>query len=937
MATESDGKITIDTEIDTSGMKAGSAEIEASARRMAASVSGIGEKTKSAMQKQMDVFSKMNQTYAQQEQKVDALKQKLKEIEDQKVETEEYKKLSSELVALEEEFDKVEAKQREWTEMGFSIDSAPVVELDKELDRIYEKMEKIQNQQKEMRTTGAAYENPQEMPAYQTAGSKLAAEEEKLVQMNGKVWQSYEAIRNKAVEYTKSLIGVDEASKKTSNSANRLGSVFSRTGRSVKNAMGAFSAKTLLKYGLGLRTLFALANKIRSAAVEGVRNLAQYSGGTNAAISSLMSAMTQLKNSFATAFSPILTAVAPILTSFINLLAKAATYVGMFFAALTGQKSFTKAVSVQEDYAASLDKTSTNADKAAKSLKRYKSPLDQINNYETNKNNGSTGAGGNQGVLPSQMFETVPIENSISGLAGKVKEIFAQIFKPFQQAWEREGQATVNAALYALNNLGTLAKSVGLSMLAVWTNGTGVQILSTMLQIAQNLLLTAGNIAARFREAWNTNQVGTQILQGIANICQTVLGFINGIAMATAKWAGSLNFYPLLSAINNLLIAMQPVIQAIGTFLTNLYTTIILPMLTWLIETGIPAVLNAVSGFLTFLSDNQWIIEGVGTALLTAFAAGNIVSMIAKIVGAVSGIIEIISGAGGLLGAIKMLVSAMGGPVPAAITGVITVGVLLYKNWDTICEYATKLYQWVSKKAEQLRQAVVQAFGSLTNWLSSVFHTDWSKQFGALGEILNTFNKSVLDIVDGIKETFSGLIDLIAGTFTGDWKRAWEGVKKIFAGVFKGLVSLAKSPINAIISGFNAVLSVVNGVIRRINSISFKITVPDWIPGIGGSWWGFNGFNIPSIGTIPYLASGAVIPPRSEFLAVLGDQKSGNNIEAPESLLRKIVREESGGVTAGGGQYRFIAQLNRRILFDEMIAEAEIRQMMSGRNPFELA
>ena len=360
-------------------------------------------------------------------------------------------------------------------------------------------------------------------------------------------------------------------------------------------------------------------------------------------------------------------------------------------------------------------------------------------------------------------------------------------------------------------------------------------------------------------------------------------------------------------------------------------------MLTWLIETGIPAVLNAVSGFLTFLSDNQWIIEGVGTALLTAFAAGKIVSMIAKIVGAVSGIIEIISGAGGLLGALKMLVSAMGGPVPVAITGVITVGVLLYKNWDTICEYATKLYQWVSKKAEQLRQAVVQAFSSLSNWLNSVFHTDWSKQFGALGEILNTFNKSVLDIVDGLKETFSGLIDLIAGTFTGDWKRAWEGVKKIFAGVFKGLVNLAKSPINAIISGFNAVLSVVNGVIRRINSISFKITVPDWIPGIGGSWWGFNGFNIPSVGTIPYLASGAVIPPRSEFLAVLGDQKSGNNIEAPEALLRKIVREESGGATAGGGQYRFIAQLNRRTLFDEMIAEAEMRQTMSGRNPFELA
>lgn len=84
----------------------------------------------------------------------------------------------------------------------------------------------------------------------------------------------------------------------------------------------------------------------------GINNLAQYSSATNASISSMMSALTQLQNSLATAFAPILSVVAPILTAFMNMLSKAITYIGMFIAALTGQKSFTKAKAVQEDYVA---------------------------------------------------------------------------------------------------------------------------------------------------------------------------------------------------------------------------------------------------------------------------------------------------------------------------------------------------------------------------------------------------------------------------------------------------------------------------------------------------------------------------------------------------------------------------------------------------------
>ena len=194
--------------------------------------------------------------------------------------------------------------------------------------------------------------------------------------------------------------------------------------------------RTLLKYTIGIRSFYVLMNKLRSAVVDGFKNLAQYSGTTNNSISMLMSALTQLKNALATAFNSILTAAAPALTKFINLLSQAFTYVGMFFGALTGQKTFTKAVAVQQDYAASLDKTADSAKKAAKALEGYLSPIDEINNYDDGSDSSSTDGtgGGYTGLTPDQMFEEVPIKNSIRGIADKIRKLIKQ------ENWEGLGK-----------------------------------------------------------------------------------------------------------------------------------------------------------------------------------------------------------------------------------------------------------------------------------------------------------------------------------------------------------------------------------------------------------------------------------------------------------------------------------------------------------------
>ena len=190
------------------------------------------------------------------------------------------------------------------------------------------------------------------------------------------------------------------------------------------------SLKNLMKYAFGIRTLFALFNKIRSAATEGIQNLAQHdlltnTGKVNQSLSELQLALTQLKNSFATAFSPILTVAAPILVQFINLISQAVTRVGMLIAALTGQKTFVKAIAVQENYAASLDKTANSAKKAAKALQGYLSPIDEINRYDDGSSSdfGTGSGGGYTGPSVGDMFEEVPIESSLKEIADKIKEL----------------------------------------------------------------------------------------------------------------------------------------------------------------------------------------------------------------------------------------------------------------------------------------------------------------------------------------------------------------------------------------------------------------------------------------------------------------------------------------------------------------------------------
>lgn len=149
-----------------------------------------------------------------------------------------------------------------------------------------------------------------------------------------------------------------------------------------------------------------------------------------------------------------------------------------------------------------------------------------------------------------------------------------------------------------------------------------------------------------------------------------------------------------------------------------------------------------------------------------------------------------------------------------------------------------------------------------------------------------------------------------------------------------GAITGISNTFNEIIRRVNSTISNINGAIGGIErSFTFNYNYTNPITKTTGRYSSW--LSLPRVNSVPYLASGAVIPPRSEFLAVLGDQKNGNNIEAPEALIRKIFREESPQVK-GGNTYNISAQAKGKTIFELVLEEGKLSQDRTGRNPFLL-
>lgn len=352
---QADGTILIDTEINADGMKAGSKEVEAAVRRMAASVDDMGTKARTALNKQVDAFAKMNNEYAAQAKKVDDLKRKVSEYASQKIPTREYADIQKQITEAEQKMNRLIAAQEKFVATGGSKNSKTYKRYQYEIEELANTIKYATAELKELEASGKAFTMGNKAKQAAADMEKLAAAERKLADLNNRLGTSYSSIKGRVNDYKNDLINAGQAQNKAAAAGNNVSNALKATGKSANSA--SFGIGKML----GTSILFSFAFQAINAALTGIKdgfgNLAQYSATTNNSISMLWGSLERLKNSLATAFAPILNVVAPILSKFIDMLSTAASYVSMFFAFLSGKSTYTRAIAVQKDYAASLNDT----------------------------------------------------------------------------------------------------------------------------------------------------------------------------------------------------------------------------------------------------------------------------------------------------------------------------------------------------------------------------------------------------------------------------------------------------------------------------------------------------------------------------------------------------------------------------------------------------
>ncbi|HOA80072.1 MAG TPA: hypothetical protein PKK61_03280, partial [Defluviitaleaceae bacterium] len=253
---------------------------------------------------------------------------------------------------------------------------------------------------------------------------------------------------------------------------------------------------------------------------------------------------------------------------------------------------------------------------------------------------------------------------------------------------------------------------------------------------------------------------------------------------------------------------------------------------------------------------------------------------------------------------------------------------LIKPIWDTMLKWLTKIWN------ENLKEIVDELLGfvgrvgdlivklwngvlqPLIDKLLKVLVPSFQNAFKFVLDVVGNVVNSISGIINGLLKMLNGIIDFVVGVFTGDWKRAWEGVSKVFEGIVKGLETIFKAPLNFIISGINT-------FIRGINNIK----IPDWVPGVGGK-----GFNIKEI---PHLAKGGIT--NGPMMAVIGDNPGGREVVSPlDDLLGMIQAVVKNSNESGPINLNLTLKIGEDTITEKLISNINRQNRISGKTVIQV-
>ena len=629
-----------------------------------------------------------------------------------------------------------------------------------------------------------------------------------------------------------------------------------------KSAGGArMSMKRMLMMSLMFSTVFRALSAVTSGLKSGTDNLAQYSDDTNRALSMLVSALTQLKNSFATAFSPAIEYAAPALAKMISLLSEAVTWAAQLAAALTGKDTYTRATKVEEDYGAALKESNQQLKDKEKLNKKLLFSFDEL--IQAQKNSSDTKD--YVGPTPDQMFKTEEVPNEMKDLAADIKKTFSDLFDPLKESWKENGLEATEAVKAAFTAMKQLAGDVGASFMQVWNmEGYGKRITDDLLITVANLAWTVANLATQLDAAWVAGDTGTNIMRHLGDIILEITGFFREASQSTKDWSADLDFTPLLTSFDAVLAAMGPVVGDIGDVLLWLLNKCLLPLAKWGLESGLPAVFDLIAAALTALHSVLMAAEPTFDWMWNDFF---------QPIGQWTG--ELIIGALQKLTQVLLRFSDWASQHKSTIQALTEVVIMFFAAWavTTLVSHVGLMIANLGKLIGVLATtnikflAIVTVLTAVAGLAMKVAQA-WTKM--TPGERLAT---KIIAVAGAI-----ALVVAAIGALTSNY---------VMLGVAMAVASIAGLGISSIVSSANSR----NGNSRPNTASAYQ-----------------NANRAVSYASAPFrmprLATGTVVPPRAgEFAAILGDNKRETEVVSPLSTMKQALKEaleESGAI--GGGR-----------------------------------
>lgn len=919
--------------------------------------------------------------------------------------TEEYTKLGQQLEYLENDYSTLIQRRNEFMQRhdiqagGYERLQAALAELQNSISRLLHPIESMKS------SFSSAFENIKEKAA-RVAAAVLNGISHPF-QTAGKAAESAISGIPKLMKGIASSVGkAGSAIKNAASGVKKFGSfvksTFSNFHKSTEKSNSSISTLGSRFKGLALSLLIfnqlsKAFNSLMSGIKQGFGNMYKEMEGFKNSVNGLKASALTLKNSFAAAFRPLVEVAIPYIQKAMNALSSLMNKVGQFLAAVTGQKTYTKAV---QQTAAAFEETTDATKDAEKAAEGYLSPLDEINKFQgpddsSDKKKGSSDSGGT-----GEMFETVPVENSMFDFVDKIKGIFynedweglgaymasglnAGLQKVYDIInWENVGPKItyfVNAFTSTFNSLvnkldwGLLGRTVGAGL------NTVVKTVNMFVDKIDWV-----NLGTKFSEGFNGfvdevnwDEVGAFFGNKFKILNETIYGFVTNLNFDNIGTAIANGFNGLFNRIDLTMFAesvgtfVNGIFDMIGTFITefdwsgfasNIYDGInkLFSTIDWanagevlgdLLKKLLDTVIDLVEGIdwaeigraiWDFIANIDW---GGLIVRILVLAYDLIVAACDLLLGFLGGLWEniklvfafVADWFGDLFtdawNAIKSAWSAVVDFFSGIWEGIKKIFSIVGSWFSDVFQAAVdgikKVFGVVAEFFSGVWKGIKKVFSSVGSWFSDKFKAAVSGIKSAFSSVKNFFS----DIWKGIKNAFGN----IAGWFKDKFSAAWTAVKnvfskggKIFDGIKDGILNGLKVVINGLIGGINKVIAVpfkgINAALKTIKKISIAGFEPfDWISTI----------DVPQI---PKLATGTVIPPNKEFLAVLGDQKHGTNIEAPLSTIEQAV-ENAMNKTAGSGKEITIkvpVYLDGKQIYESVIKYGKIQQMSTGSNDFML-